>query len=191
MIDLKYFTRIESFDAKTNQVRLKDESGLTWVAPLPYVGVIREIPLDTPVILLLFHYGTRTSDDFPSGEKIKLNSLAIPIYNEIRFKPDVITKEPTLVGHVDDNGNIVSSVKVGEQGTTITNNTERLHVGNKTEIANPEFQNPDFSYGKFSKPQNYVLRFRPDFPYLLPEMMVSSDLIKEARKLISFVRGLI
>ena len=186
MVELKYFPRIESFDSGTNQVRLKDSNGLVWVAPLPWTGIMREIPLDTPCILLQWEHATRTADSFPDDQRVKLNAIAIPIYNATRFSDDTLTEYPALVGNVASDGKITSRVTATPDAVELKKGTESLVIDDMTHLNNVEISNADVSYGKFAAPQNFILRFRPDFPYALPELLPSSDLLKFARKLVKF-----
>ena len=70
MSKFKYFPRIEEFDAATNQVRLKDADGIVWVAPLPWFGVIRELSLNTPCVLIQWDDVAHSSDGFPDDQRV-------------------------------------------------------------------------------------------------------------------------
>lgn len=190
MVEQKYFPRIEAFDLATNQVCLKDEDGLVWVAPLPYVGIIRDIPLDTPCLLLQWEGATRSADDFPDDGRVKLNCIAIPIYNAVRFADDTVDQYPTLVGNVAPDGKVTSKVVATPAAVELKRGTESLIVDDMTHLGNIEMSNPDVSYGGFAAPANFILRFRPDFPYAIPELMPSAELLKFARKLVKFASTL-
>lgn len=180
MYRIRYFNSIEEFDAKTNQVKLKDKDGVTWVAPLPYFGVVKNIPLTTPCLLITWDKFTRSRDNFDG--RVNINAIAFPIYNEQRLNPESV-EGPTLVGAVDTRGRIRSGVVANSGGVLVQHGPEKLQISDRTYIDNPEVNNADISYGGFSKPQPFLLRFRPDFPYGLPEMLPYGRLIQYSRNL--------
>jgi len=189
MIDLKFFPRLTEFDSKTNQVKLTDEEGLIWIAPLPYTGVLRDIPLDTPCILIQWGDGTRSMPGFPEDGRVRLHCVAIPIYNSTRIK-DKLTKYPVLVGEVSDDGRIVTKVTATSAGVEMRSGSESLIIDDMTHLGNVELGNADVSYGGIGKPQFFPLRYRPDFPYLLPEILPDLSLLKFARRLVSITAKL-
>ena len=181
MYKMMYFPRIEEFDSKTNQIKVKDSDGVMWVAPLPYFGVVRDLPLDTPCLVITWDSFTRSRDNFDG--RVNLNAIAFPIYNETRFNPSSVTEGPALVGSVDNKGNILTKVSSNTGGVEIKHGPESFNVSDRTYIDTPEINNADMSYGGFSKPQPYFLRFRPDFPYGLPEMLPYGRMAQHCKRI--------
>jgi len=187
MSKFKYFPRIEEFDAATNQVRLKDADGIVWVAPLPWFGVIRELSLNTPCVLIQWDDVAHSSDGFPDDQRVKLSCIAFPIYNATRFFDETLTEYPALVGNVSSEGKITSKVTATPSAVELKKGGETLVIDDMTHLGNVEMSNPDVSYGGVAAPQNFILRWRPDFPYAMPELTPSADLLKFARKLVKFI----
>jgi len=186
---MKVFSHIEEYDSKTNQVMLKDEDGRVWVAPIPYFGVLRAPQKDTPCLLLMME-GARSESAFPTEESVKLNCIAIPIYDETRFTEEPKTS-PTLVGNVSSGGKINSYARATESEVVLSWKGETLRVDDMTRIENAEFNNPEFSYGGLSKTgPDFLLRHLPSFPYLIPELVFSGDILKQVRKLVQFLGDL-
>jgi len=181
---IKFFSQIEAYDGKTNQVKVKDDKGITYVVPLAFDGSMVRIDRYTPVIVIMSDHATGDID-FDSEQRIRIDAVAIPIYNKERLDPDEVTNTRKQIGKIT-NRKIESYVETGDsiyihsghggkQTLTVT--------GNQTIVEDAKFMNPDFSYGDFAAPENFLLRFRPDFPYALPELLPNADIFKKAAKL--------
>jgi len=181
---IKFFSHIEEFDGKTNQIKVKDEKGITYVVPLAFDGNMIRIDKNTPVIVIMSDQAM-SDIDFDTEQRIRIDAVAIPIYNKERLNPDEITNTRKQIGKIA-NGKIESYVETGKSihihSGHVGNQTLTV-TGNQTIVEDAKFMNPDFSYGDFAAPENFLLRFRPDFPYILPELLPNADIFKKAAKL--------
>ena len=181
---IKFFSQIEAYDGKTNQVKVKDEKGITYVVPLAFDGSMVRIDKYTPVIVMMSDHATGDID-FDSEQRIRIDAVAIPIYNKERLDPDEVTNTRKQIGKIA-NRKIESYVETGKNIRMHSGHGGRQTLtvtGNQTIVEDPKFMNPDFSYGDFAAPENFLLRFRPDFPYILPELLPNADIFKKAAKL--------
>jgi len=151
---IKFFSRIEEYDGKTNQVKVKDDEGLIYVVPLAFAGNMVRIDEHTPVIVIMSDQAM-SDVDFDSEQRIRIDAVAIPIYNKERLDPDEVTNKQKQIGKVVD-GKIESYIETGDsiyihsgragkQTLTVT--------GNQTIVEDAKFMNPDFSYGDFAPPK--------------------------------------
>ena len=181
---IKFFSSIEAYDGKTNQVKVKDEKGITYVVPLAFDGSMMRIDKYTPVIVIMSDQAM-SDIDFDSEQRIRIDAVAIPIYNKQRLNPDEITNTRKQIGKISD-GKIESYVETGDSIYIHSGHAGKQTLtvtGNQTIVEDAKFMNPDFSYGDFAVPENFLLRFRPDFPYILPELLPNADIFKKAAKL--------
>jgi len=181
---IKFFSHIEEYDGKTNQIKVKDDGGIVYVVPLAFDGSMIRIDKYTPVIVIMSDQAMGDID-FDSEQRIRIDAVAIPIYNKERLNPDEVTNTRKQIGKIANkkiesyietgNSVCIHSGHAGKQTLTVT--------GNQTIVEDAKFMNPDFSYGDFASPENFLLRFRPDFPYILPELLPNADIFKKAAKL--------
>ena len=181
---IKFFSHIEEFDGKTNQVKVKDEKGITYVVPLAFDGSMARIDKHTPVVVIMSDQAM-SDVDFDSEQRIRIDAVAIPIYNKQRLNSDEVTNTRKQIGKISD-GKIESYVETGDSIYIHSGHAGKQTLtvtGNETIVEDAKFMNPDFSYGDFAAPENFLLRFRPDFPYVLPELLPNADIFKKAAKL--------
>jgi hypothetical protein len=180
---IKYFPNILEYDDKTNQVKVKDEHGLIYVVPVAYFGVVKRISSNTPVIVVMSDTA-KPDVDFDKAGKIRIDAVAIPIYNSERFSEGEVSNVPKVVGSVSG-GKIDSYVEVGDDIRIHSEDSNRqtLTVSDDvTTLQDVKMINPDISYGDFAAPQPFLLRFRPDFPYLMPELLPSGTIFEKAAR---------